>query len=354
MNFKLISLHLGNKYFLKTHLAKKHAIQEGQQSDTKCISPTTNSQVQFSDEYSGVLNSSTGQIMNPEAYCEICRKSFCSKYFLKTHKQKVHQESVENVTNQNKSPVSSSPKRDQNTAATQLQFELMNAMAPEQHEAGQISNSTATLTNEQQKDALRNQLSLHQMLNNANQLQQLSAVMACESFANILRNSIVQPNSSDLTTADLAQLVNSTNTNFLFTPERLREMGVVNIEAFCRICLKEFCKYSTFYSNYFLISPPFLCALLNYSLSLSHTGNKYFLKTHMANKHHIQTEDDCGSSSCDSQANKNDQNANDKSNRNNNSKTEMCNLDDDALEPGKFDFSFNSIYLVSIAMHDSN
>lgn len=28
--------------------------------------------------------------MDPEAYCEICKKEFCSKYFLRTHKQNIH------------------------------------------------------------------------------------------------------------------------------------------------------------------------------------------------------------------------------------------------------------------------
>jgi hypothetical protein len=28
--------------------------------------------------------------IDPEAYCEICKKEFCSKYFLRTHKLNIH------------------------------------------------------------------------------------------------------------------------------------------------------------------------------------------------------------------------------------------------------------------------
>lgn len=149
-----------------------------------------------------------------------------------------------------------SPKRDQ---SQHLQYnEIFNAIASSEQQKQQqqsneeinnSSNHNAAITkeNQQQKDN-RNQMSLQQILANANQLQQLSAVLQAESFANILRNSIVsQPNAGqDLSNADLAQLLNSSNANFIFTPERLREMGVVNPEAFCEICCKEFCKLSSF------------------------------------------------------------------------------------------------------------
>jgi len=323
-----------NKYFLKTHIANKHAGQDHLMTTSdsdKCISPMNSGIQMIGDEFAGG-DSSLNQITNPEAYCFTCKRGFCNKYFLKTHKQKVHSNNNTaecSTVNHTKSPVSLSPKRsgDQTTTA-QLQYELMNAINNSEQQANEDaalvnsnsnnntnnSTSVATLTNEQkqQKDAIRNQLSL-QLLSNANQLQQLSAVMQAESFANILRNSIVQPNSSEISTADLGQLLSSTNTNFFFTPEKLREMGVMNPEAFCEICLKEFC-------------------------------NKYFLKTHKANKHNIHIEDDCGSSSCDSQTNHHtDQN--DKSN----SKNEMCNQDD-TMEPGQCPSNLNPVDLTTLIM----
>ncbi|XP_015794986.1 uncharacterized protein LOC107371420 isoform X2 [Tetranychus urticae] len=59
----------------------------------------------------------------------------------------------------------------------------------------------------------------------------------------------------------------SAGENIIFTPEKLREMGVINADAFCEICKREFC-------------------------------NKYFLRTHKLNKHGIGTLDtasNCGS-----------------------------------------------------------
>lgn len=204
-----------SKYFLKTHLANKHGIEDQQSiSDNKCISPT-------------------------------------NKYFLKTHKQqKVDNEQGAESNNQKSPSAVSSPKQD-NDSQQQLQYELMNAITTaatstnsDQTPIEDISmnNSNLNNTNDQQQKEIRNRLTL-QMLNNASQIQQLSAVMQAEQFANILRSSLVQPqnNSSDLSSTNLAQLLSSPNTNFLFTPERLREIGVVNPEAFCVHCCKEFC-----------------------------------------------------------------------------------------------------------------
>lgn len=118
---------------------------------------------------------------------------------MKTHKRKVHNDTgddcLANQTNQ-KSPVSLSPKRDQTTQQQQLQYELMNAIAsteqrqqppaPTNEELnsnmiGTTNATPATLTNndqqQQQKDAIHSQLSLQQILSNANQFQQLSAVL---------------------------------------------------------------------------------------------------------------------------------------------------------------------------------
>lgn len=48
-----------------------------------------------SKEGKGVSNKPSEEVLkksgiDPEAYCEICKKEFCSKYFLKTHKHKTH------------------------------------------------------------------------------------------------------------------------------------------------------------------------------------------------------------------------------------------------------------------------
>ena len=204
-------------------MANKHGIQDQQSSalQDKCISPTNN----------------------------------LDKYFLKAQqKQKGQQQPNEPTECSNqKSPVSASPKQQPETASNpqqQLQYELMNAITASEQQTGEDAISHPN-SEKHQKEIIRNQsLALQQMLSNASQLQQISAVMQAEQFANILRNSIVQPpntnNPSDLSTTDLAKLLNSNNSNFFFTPERLREMGVTNPEAFCEICLKEFCNKVSF------------------------------------------------------------------------------------------------------------
>lgn len=205
-------------------MANKHGIQDQQSSavQDKCISPTNN----------------------------------LDKYFLKAQqKQKGQQQQQQNepaeCSNQ-KSPVSASPKQPETTSnqQQQLQYELMNAITASEAQTGEDAISHPN-SEQHQKEIIRNQsLALQQMLSNASQLQQISAVMQAEQFANILRNSIVQPpntnNPSDLSSTDLAKLLNSNNSNFFFTPERLCEMGVKNPEAFCEICLKEFCNKVSF------------------------------------------------------------------------------------------------------------
>lgn len=183
-------------------MANKHGIQDQQSAADKCISPTNN----------------------------------LDKFLKGQQKQKAQPELAE-CSN----PKSSASAKQSETTAQQLQHELMNAISASEPPTNE---DLIGRPNEQQKEIIRNQLHQLQLLSSATQMQQM-AVEQAEQFANILRNSIVQPpntnNSSDLSNTDLAKLLNSNNANFFFTPERLREMGVNNPEAFCEICLKEFC-----------------------------------------------------------------------------------------------------------------
>lgn len=47
--------------------------------------------------------------MDPEAYCEICRKEFCSKYFLRTHRQNIHGIQDNNNASSSSSPAVAGP-----------------------------------------------------------------------------------------------------------------------------------------------------------------------------------------------------------------------------------------------------
>ena len=106
-----------NKYFLKTHKMKVHGVDPAslENDNSNCSTPSkkvevpTDGPTDLSNKSNTVETpSSTEQKMpnegellkmgiDPEAYCEICKKEFCSKYFLKTHKLNIHGIKVENT-----------------------------------------------------------------------------------------------------------------------------------------------------------------------------------------------------------------------------------------------------------------
>ena len=97
-----------NKYFLKTHKMKVHGIlptaQEQadrrkadfreQQQQQQQPSVKTTPFVPQPENLDNVSRPKDDELLkmgiDPEAYCEICKKEFCSKYFLKTHKLNIH------------------------------------------------------------------------------------------------------------------------------------------------------------------------------------------------------------------------------------------------------------------------
>lgn len=93
-----------NKYFLKTHKIKVHGwdpvsgerdMQE--KPAVKQASPIHTQNIAPEPPMADMLNVEKPKEeellqmgIDPEAYCEICKKEFCNKYFLKTHKQNIH------------------------------------------------------------------------------------------------------------------------------------------------------------------------------------------------------------------------------------------------------------------------
>ncbi len=107
-----------NKYFLKTHKMKVHGVDpatlENENSNSSTPSskkmeapPIPEGPTDLSNKPSAVESPPSeqhkmpneGELLkmgiDPEAYCEICKKEFCSKYFLKTHKLNIHGIKVE-------------------------------------------------------------------------------------------------------------------------------------------------------------------------------------------------------------------------------------------------------------------
>ena len=95
-----------NKYFLKTHKIKVHgcdpAVLDQESQDRSPGKQPSPSQMQSScgdqlrdiPDMTNIEKPKEEELLqlgiDPEAYCEICKKEFCNKYFLKTHKQNIH------------------------------------------------------------------------------------------------------------------------------------------------------------------------------------------------------------------------------------------------------------------------
>lgn len=107
-----------NKYFLKTHKIKVHGWDPvsgdrdmPEKPAAKQASPMQTQNIAPEPPMADMLNVEKPKEeellqmgIDPEAYCEICKKEFCNKYFLKTHKQNIHgikttMNSLDNRTN---------------------------------------------------------------------------------------------------------------------------------------------------------------------------------------------------------------------------------------------------------------
>ncbi|XP_054162537.1 uncharacterized protein LOC128960471 isoform X2 [Oppia nitens] len=271
-------------------------------------------------------------VINLESYCEICQKEFCNKYFLKKHKQKIH--GLADPHNNQSQSSSASPGSCSNEAhnktgslspssPTQLvpvsTTPLSSARSPvalaerpqQQMTPSMVSSQTSSPTNsfvcEICKQEFSNLItlqthrftahfptSMHVMAPNLSaNLQTIAASQATgETPAHTITTSanrlIVGPVSSITESA-----------NFVFTPNKLREMGVINADAFCEICCKEFC-------------------------------NKYFLRTHKINKHGLSFDSNSSTKS------QNGPNCGDNKGEDSNNMSTNDN-DDSFLEPGQRD-----------------
>ncbi|OQR67769.1 hypothetical protein BIW11_04701, partial [Tropilaelaps mercedesae] len=160
-------------------------------------------------------------IVNMESFCEICQKEFCNKYFLKKHKQKIH-----GIMSEPSTPGGPGQSAQAGSGAEK---ELVLGQGDAKR-----SPAMAGVASEDKSDFLL----------------QLSAKFS----ASVPTPTRTPPAPSPLGASPISALLQEGIS--AFTPEKLREMGVINPEAFCEICCKEFC-------------------------------NKYFLRTHKANKHGI-------------------------------------------------------------------
>ncbi|XP_015600004.1 zinc finger protein 423 [Cephus cinctus] len=206
-----------NKYFLKTHKANKHGIyvdSPGQPATESNLGPPVYGgtftpgnikmeQIQRLD-VAAVPPPPPPCIPTPSASCDVCQKRFKNEESVRKHKQKVHSENSEPGENQPMQPPSVEDDRDQS----------YHSLSPGAMEA-----------------------------------------LFKQEFGVEQEDTSFMPAPRHLSPQSIQQARDSG-----FNADRLRRLGVINPDAFCEICCKEYC-------------------------------NKYFLRTHKMKRHGIYIQD---------------------------------------------------------------
>ncbi|XP_075731674.1 uncharacterized protein LOC142774701 [Rhipicephalus microplus] len=289
-----------NKYFLKTHKANKHGIYSVESLVSSPYAPgffppglsgAPSMQLMLQGPMSDPSMAGRQGIINMESFCEICQKEFCNKYFLKKHKQKIHgivdpatqqqqQQQLQQPHQQQQQPQQSSSadnsaERKMSTSPTGV-----TSTDPVGATSGPINDKNGcSMPPEQQQQQQQHQQqqspsdpfrmdfsSLYPGVNGRFSMPSLTPptgtmVTSASSNSPIVSSSVGgDPKSLPAFFNQNSSSSTESGSTTVFTPEKLREMGVINAEAFCEICCKEFC-------------------------------NKYFLRTHKQNKHGIPATD---------------------------------------------------------------
>ncbi|KAL6259006.1 hypothetical protein P5V15_008928 [Pogonomyrmex californicus] len=207
------------------------------------------------------------KIFNPDAYCDMCNKEFCNKYFLKTHKANKHGVYVDsptptadpaNVTGGSifgaaNFHASSNPSVKLEPPATppQKRFRIED---PAKKSKPKTHNESPTI--DQQSDGQQ----IPVMQNEEDQATSRDSPGGMEAllkqeYGVEQEDATFMPAPRHLSPQSIQQARDSG-----FSADLLRRLGVINPEAFCEICCKEYC-------------------------------NKYFLRTHKMKRHGIIVQD---------------------------------------------------------------
>ncbi|XP_017890954.1 zinc finger protein 236 [Ceratina calcarata] len=211
------------------------------------------------------------RIFNPDAYCDLCNKEFCNKYFLKTHKANKHGIYVDSpgpscADNNAPGPMfpSSFPsnmvkleppatpptptvacdfcqKRFKNEDSMRKHKQKMHSELLDQSQMSQEQPMNMSQS-EEDRDTSRDSLGgIETLFKQEYGIEQEDATYV-PAPRHLSPHSVQQARDSG------------------FNADRLRRLGVINPEAFCEICCKEYC-------------------------------NKYFLRTHKMKRHGIVVQD---------------------------------------------------------------
>ncbi|CAG0879803.1 unnamed protein product [Cyprideis torosa] len=195
------------------------------------------------------------RIFNPEAYCDLCNKEFCNKYFLKTHKANKH-----GIYQPDEAPIpattpvssSSASSTTSSTTTTTSATILPPTTAPMEAQGG-VNNSAST--------AGSNPVPSHPSAAPARFPMVSYGVPSSASLAFVASMSAASTTPSALISSHpMPQLITSITRDgkLSYSDVKCSIPGVINIEAYCHVCQKEFC-------------------------------NKYFLKRHKLKIHGIVT-----------------------------------------------------------------
>lgn len=145
-----------NKYFLKTHKLKVHGVDVTNDDKKPIMSPKENKENTNHLEAPTDLSKKAPPNpvdpaladakrppdeellkmgIDPEAYCEICKKEFCSKYFLRTHKLNIHGIKVEKT-----------PEKEQNNMNNMNNMNSMNSMNSMNNQVNRMNPVSAPIT----------------------------------------------------------------------------------------------------------------------------------------------------------------------------------------------------------------
>uniref|UniRef100_A0A336N212 CSON010469 protein n=1 Tax=Culicoides sonorensis TaxID=179676 RepID=A0A336N212_CULSO len=262
------------------------------------------------------------RIFNPEAYCDLCNKEFCNKYFLKTHKANKHGIYEPPVSNADMASLNQIGQIQQMSQLFQLQQRQQEQAMNQANQAAQAAQAQAAANNEinsqQGSNSPTSTLTPQSILTIENNVycdvcfKKFNNVFAMRKHRSKVHETPVNGdcNNGQKQVSDTKeQEENASSTPMMklpdgfredysveqedvsFTPQprklspisiqqareanfafdKLKRLGVINPEAFCELCGKEYC-------------------------------NKYFLRTHKLKRHGIfPTPDDSNSHQKDDQ-----------------------------------------------------
>ncbi|XP_063218728.1 uncharacterized protein LOC134528990 [Bacillus rossius redtenbacheri] len=280
-----------NKYFLKTHKANKHGIyvENPHPSLSNLISVQTvpfvnasfdqlqqqnvvrNSPENFSKSLSATQSNEEYTVSQPmgnssnKAFCDICKRKFCNRYFLKRHRAKIHG-IVDDLYTSTSSYIGHPEyvhKQNCDEKGNSIECCNIRPSSLEQNirtlgESKEVDVENFRNETEKSRDSVYDDKLTGNNPEDGKEYEKLNLEdehqfgkdirQPSENFDNL--NST---NSSEKTSSNSSP---GKTKDASFSVEKLKQLGVINADAFCEICCKEYC-------------------------------NKYFLRTHKMKRHGI-------------------------------------------------------------------